>query len=260
MRGFVIPLPKMYQEIAVSNIYNIRNKFKCDLPIEIWEAGAEIDDEYQEKISGYSGIFFRNTDEFNEDPASWRGFQIKAFATYHSQFDECILCDADVRFLRDPQYPFGLDGYKATGSYFFRDLKKWKYSKLSDTGKKFHSAQRFQKRKDWIHSIIPEKPSFFPGEWSYMYSADIPTKPVPEAYMESGVVYMDKTIHKNSLNAILDMNTNRETSYKVVHGDKETWWLGCCVAGTPFFMNPQYPTYFWKLVQRINNSPFYVQK
>ena len=260
MKGFVIPIPKMYQNIAIKNIKRIRNYFNCKAPIEVWEAGSELEQTVKTEIAKFSGISFRNTDEFGENAASWRGFQIKAFAAYHSHFSEFVLCDADVRFLQEPFMPFQTDGYKETGSFFFRDLKKWKFSRLGNSKIKFHSIEFLERRKAWIRSLMPVASPHFPAEWSYIYDDEIPVKPVAEAYMEAGVVYMDKSSHKDSMKAILEMNTERNVSYSVVHGDKEAWWLGCCVAGQPFYMNPQYPFFIFKLIQTIGIKPCYVQK
>ena len=156
--------------------------------------------------------------------------------------------------------PFETDGYKETGSFFFRDLKKWKFSRLGNSKIKFHSIEFLERRKAWIRSLMPVASPHFPIEWSYIYDDEIPVEPVAEAYMEAGVVYMDKNIHQDSMQAILEMNTQRDVSYSVVHGDKETWWLGCCVANKPFYMNPQYPFFIFKLIQTIGIKPFYVQK
>lgn len=50
MQGFVIPVPQKYEQIAIANIKNIRNKFKIDTPVEIWEAGSEISDVAREEF------------------------------------------------------------------------------------------------------------------------------------------------------------------------------------------------------------------
>jgi hypothetical protein len=260
MKGFVIPLPRIYQRIAMKNIKKIRNDFNCKAPIEIWEAGNELEQADKTEIAKFGGISFRNTDEFGENAQSWRGYQIKAFAAYHSHFSEFVLCDADVRFLQEPLLPFQSDGYRETGCYFFRDLKKWKFSRLSDNQKKFHNIDFFEKRKAWIRTLMPKESPYFPVEWGYIYDDEIPVKPVAEAYMESGVVYMNKEIHNESMKLILEMNTQREISYSVIHGGKEIWWIGCCISGNPFYMNPQYPVFIHKLIQSIGMKPFYVQK
>ena len=42
MFGFVIPVPRKYERIALDNITRIRRRFRLEHPIEIWEVGEEI--------------------------------------------------------------------------------------------------------------------------------------------------------------------------------------------------------------------------
>jgi hypothetical protein len=77
--------------------------------------------------------------------------------------------------------------------------------------------------------LLPTKPPFFPREWDYMFMDDIPTAPVPEALMEAGAVSMDKRRHEDTVETVFRLNHDHETTYRWIWGDKETWWITCCM-------------------------------
>jgi hypothetical protein len=57
-------------------------------------------------------------------------------------------------------------------------------------------------------------------------------------YQESGVVYFNKSIHLDVVETIYQLNDNHKETYNYVYGDKETFWLACCINNKPFYMNP----------------------
>ena len=235
----MIACPQKYQSICLENIESIRNTYHSNLPIQIWEIDKEIDDDIREKMQQIPNIQFKNVADYCENPHHWKGFQVKVFALYYCEFDEAILCDADVTFFQNPEIIFEDTHYLETGTYFFKDRDYWEFSYLSyDYLEKFHSLAFFNSRKDFIKSLIPYKHENFPNEWAYIYEDEIPSHPVKEAMQESGVVYMNKQIHVESLKHIFRLNDNHEHTYQYVHGDKETFWLGCLMANQDFYFNP----------------------
>jgi hypothetical protein len=117
------------------------------------------------------------------------------------------------------------------------------------------------KRREFIRSLIPNTTHLFPKEWAYIYDSEIPTTPVKEALQESGVVFINKTIHSESLKYIYQLNVNHPITYKYVWGDKETFWLGCVMANMDYYFNDTAGTmvdgsltHFYKL------EPFWKQK
>lgn len=245
LRGIVIAVPKKYEEITLTNIKGLRN-MGCELPIELWEIGEEVTQSFRAQFLAIPGVCFRQVSEFTNDPSHWKGFQVKAFAFYYSQFEEVLLCDADVILHENPELLFEDENYKKTGAYFFRDLEKWQFKRLTNpleqfkqrfVGKKFYSAAFFNKRKEWILSLLPIKKNQFPKEWEYFYDDNLPEKPVKEALQESGVVAMDKIKHRDSVEIIFQLNDNHQETYQYIWGDKETFWIGCVMADTEFYFN-----------------------
>lgn len=157
-----------------------------------------------------------------------------------------LLCDADIIFHQNPEILFTDINYLQTGTYFFRDLDKWEFSKLNNSleqfkqkfsYKKFKNLAFFNKRKNWLKSLLPQKTPLFPKEWDYIYETNPPLNPVKEALQESGVVAFDKTLRKNSLKEIYKLNENYPETYQYIWGDKETFWLGCVLANEAFYFN-----------------------
>jgi hypothetical protein len=262
MKGLVIACPTKYQDICLKNIELLRNTYHCNLPIEIWEIGNEINVEIKNKMKMMNEIIFKNMNDYCDNPNHWKGFQVKVFAMYHCGFDEIILCDADVTFFRNPEIIFEDSNYQRTGAYFFKDLDQWQFTNLSYANKsKFNSLDFFNKRKQFIHNLVPTITSIFPKEWSYLYDTNIPSIPVKEALQESGVVYMNKHIHKESLDHIFQLNNHHLETYKYVWGDKETFWIGCVMANQDYYFNPV-SGYMYNncLTHDYDNSIFWKQK
>jgi len=261
-RGIVVACPQKYEQIWLQTMETLRNEHGCNLPIEIWEIGQEISSPVKEKMAKLSDVTFKNVQDYSANPNHWKGFQVKVFALYHCAFDEPILCDADVSFYKSPDIIYEDPNYIRTGAYFFKDLDSWTFRDLSLRGtSKFTSLVFYGKRKQFIQSLIPKKHNLFPKEWLYLYESNPPTAPVKEALQESGVVYMDKKRHAESLRHIFAMNENHPQTYQYVWGDKETFWLGCVMANQPFYFNE--PSGFMHnecLTHSYKNELFWKQK
>jgi len=265
MRGFIIACPLKYQHFCLENVLKIRNIYSVDLPIEIWQIGQEISDEYMERFKTISNLSFHYVEKHTELLNHWRGFQVKAFILKHTTLTEPILCDADIVFHSNPLLLYNDPGYLETGTYFFRDLEQWKFHNLQSPGpEKFQSLDFFNQRKGFIRWIAGEKKSpYFPEEWSYIYDETVPSEPVAEAYQESGVVAIDKNKNQDIVERIFFLNDYHEYTYNFIHGDKETFWLACLMCEKPYTINPTYgyiDKYTGKLTHKYGDSVFFTQK
>jgi hypothetical protein len=261
-KGFIIAVPQKYEQLCYKNILQLRLKFKIDLPIEIWQIGQEISDKYKELFLKIKNLTFKNVCDYTNEPMIWKGFQIKAFILKYTEIKEPILCDADIVFYTNPLIIYDDPNYIETGTYFFRDLDRWKFYNLHKCSDKFQNIDFYNMRKQFILSLIPNKTDLFPKEWEYLYEESYPSKPVNEAYQESGVVYINKNIHQDIVDIIYELNKNHKYVYQFIWGDKETFWLSCLIANKKYYINETY-SYISidnKLSHNYNGSLFFSQK
>lgn len=262
-RGIIIPCPTKYELICLNSVKMLRTFLNCQLPIEIWEIGDEVSPNVREQFRAINHCTFQNVNNYcDSNPGHWQGFQVKAFALYHTKFDEVILCDADVTFSKNPEIIYDDENYIRTGAYFFKDLERWTFHDLRhNTNDKFCSIEFYNTRKRFIQSMIPKKTALFPEEWAYLYDDKLPTEPVKEALQESGVVYIDKKRHENSIIHIYMLNYQHNETYKYIWGDKETFWIACVIANTPFHFNAESGVmYNGRLTHFYKNEQFWRQK
>jgi hypothetical protein len=259
----------------------------CQLPIEIWEVGNELSPASKQKIGSITDkIIWRNVSEFTSDLAHWKGFQVKAFIVANSSFNEVIFFDSDGIFHQNPEGLFGDAGYQGTGFYLFRDLKRWVfefnwYDKLMYKlglrqpfkGNKFRNYAFYQARQTWLRRCLnQQKPANFPIEWDYIWKDGIPSEPVIETYVDSGVVAINRSKHPETMKHLYQLNDKHPDTYKYVWGDKETFWIAALMAKEPFTVNPKWAyeeasddSEGWKtkknlICQEWNGKLFFTQK
>ena len=231
-RGIVIPILARYENILVHNLHNLFDRLDCKLPIELWQIGHEISIKASKVIIGFRekhDIRFKNARYLTDNFEHWRGWQIKAFALKHSEFDEVIICDCDILFGINPEVIFRDPEYLRTGTYFFRD---YEYNFPI-------SNQAFEDRSQFIRKLIPEKREHFPREWDYIYDGYYEHVRHKWDYMEAGVLYINKSRHQKVVDTIFKLNENWSETYKYIYGDKETFWLAFMMHDLPFTMNPR---------------------
>ena len=231
-RGIVIPILARYENILVHNIDNMFNRLGCKLPIELWQIGHEISIKASKtiiKLRDKYDIRFKNVRYLTHDFEHWRGWQIKAFALRHSDFDEVIICDCDILFGINPEIIFKDENYIKTGTYFFRD---YEYGYPT-------SDQDIKSRSQFIQKLIPEKNQYFPKEWEFIYDGNYEHSRDRWDYMEAGVVYINKARHKDVVETIFELNSNWQETYNYIYGDKETFWLAFVMHNVEFYMNPR---------------------
>lgn len=260
--GVAIPVPQRYEKMTLTNIYNLRNTFNFQDPIEIWEVGEEVSQEARQLLSTFPNVQFKNTLTYDDRIEYWRGYQVKGLVTKYSSFDDYIFCDADVVFLQNPSIIQRSTDYLITGSYMFRDFPFWQFKNLQENGTdKWSDLGYFRGRQNFIKRLLPERSPYFFPEWKYLYDTEIPTEPVQESSAETGVVYINKREHADVVQTFYELNENWKETYQYTHGDTAAFWLSFVMNNKPFSLNPEPP--MWangSPLQPYNHVPFYVQK
>jgi hypothetical protein len=265
-RGIVVALNDRYvRNFFLASLIHLRVNLQCKLPLEIWHSGDELSDSMKKQLGKHSNITFRDiAEELHVDPTLYRGWHIKPQIIALSRFDEVILMDADLFFFADPELLFSESGYQRTGAFFFCDFPHL----FPISNSEIFTLERYLDRRSFIQSLINFPSMSVPKDVHEFWSQDIPSfsHPFIGDLQDSGCVVMDKKRHSESLQYIIALNTNRAETYRHIHGDKETFWLGCEMAQVPYHMNEQRPhslragKQFVPIVQFLNDKLFYQQK
>lgn len=266
-KGIIVAVNDNYANTYfIASLAHLRLNLKCKLPIEIWHSGDELSDTTKEIINKFANVSFRDISKvLKVDPALYRGFQIKPKIVELTNFDEVILMDADIFFFEDPEMLFNNPDYKQTGAYFFSDLGHQFPVRGDDM---LFTLNKYLKRRSFIKSLVPVPSKYALKDMKEMWTNQIPTfeKPFIGDMQESGCVAINKLKHEKSLEQILKLNNNRDHTYQFIYGDKESFWLGCEIAGEPYHMNAQRPLTLLSgnqivtIMQFLNNKLFFQQK
>lgn len=270
MFGIIVSVPRKYEEYALATLSKLRHRWKVECPIEVWEIGKEVSEATRQALTTLGGVQFRDIGDFTSNPGHWKGYQSKAFAAQHTAFDEFLLFDADVSFFQNPLVVHQDPGYQSTGTFLFRDQWRWRFRKSlkANPKHKWESLEYFRGRKDFLRELFPTKPLYWPREWDFFFEEGLPNRSVPEAYMEAGVIYIDKKRHQDSVEWNYRLNEDHKKTYEFMWGDKDTWWMGCCLCGKPHTINKTYPLSSPPLIRKVlpqlthfyRGRPFFGQK
>lgn len=229
-RGIVIPTGSDNLRLACHLIGSLVYTHSTTLPIEIAYAGdTDLSQEDRDVINGlFPGARLRFLDVlsvFNDTTLGLAdgGWAIKPFALLASEFSEVILVDADTVFVQRPEALFEQEGYVAKGALLFHD-------RLIDKG-------RYMGRDRWYKEQVVE-PSDALREslvWNEAYAEE----------EDSGVVAADKSrlgVWMGVMHAAWQNSkaVREEFTYKMMYGDKESWWLGLELTGGEYAFERHY--------------------
>ncbi|KAF9549406.1 hypothetical protein EC957_003795 [Mortierella hygrophila] len=222
-RGLVFCAGNNQFEFVVTSIQAVRNRLKSTLPIQVFHMGdgdmSPARQDYLRQMAADIEII-DVTKILDNDYMRLGGWSIKPFAMLASSFEEVMFVDADAYFLQDPAVLFQDPGYLATGALFFYDRTLF---------------PGWTDGSDWLKSITPILSSF--PRISRMFRL----KSAHE--QESGVVLINKKTRFLGLMGTCKMNGKWErdlVSYKIFHGDKETFWIGFEMIQEPYVFMRNY--------------------
>jgi len=194
-RGIVVVGGGKYLVSAYVTIRVLRH-VGCTMPIELWHLDDEVDPA-MELLLRELGVVCRNAEEHHRNtqssfrfmPTWWKGWQLKSYAIYHCRFAELLLLDADSYPTRDPSYLFELDTFRQRGAIFWPDL---------------YSAQLCDNER---------------ATRAFGFEVD------NKVWSESGQLMVDKIACEREFSLALHYNSHADFTYRIVHGDKDTFPL-----------------------------------
>ncbi|KAF4344252.1 MNT3-alpha-1 3-mannosyltransferase responsible for adding the terminal mannose [Fusarium beomiforme] len=231
-RGIVIPVGGGGQSVRFAGhlIVSLRKVLRCELPIQIVYAGEDDlpkkDRDRISKLDGASDIEFLDIFTVFDDTTlklKDGGWAIKAFALLGSHFEEAVLLDADAVFIQKPENLFAQRAYIEKGALLFHDRLLWQHA--------------FRERHDWWKDQI-KQPSAEMNKslvWTEDYAEEC----------DSGVVVLNKA-RVSTLVGLLHVawqntyDVREEVTYRLGHGDKESWWLGLELGGSSYEFEAHY--------------------
>ncbi|KAF0644820.1 hypothetical protein FPSE5266_09510 [Fusarium pseudograminearum] len=231
-RGIVIPVGGGEQSVRFAGhlIVSLRKVLGSKLPIQIVYAGEDdLPKKNRNRISNLDGAsdieFLDIFTVFDDTTLKLKdgGWAIKAFALLGSRFEEAILLDADAVFLQQPEKLFEQRAYTEKGALLFHDRLLWQHA--------------FKQRHEWWKDQIKEPTAEMNNSlvWTEDYAEEC----------DSGVVVLNKGRVSNlvGLLHVAWQNTHdvrEEVTYRLGHGDKESWWLGLELGGSRYEFEKHY--------------------
>ncbi|EXJ77070.1 hypothetical protein A1O3_10228 [Capronia epimyces CBS 606.96] len=156
------------------------------------------------------------------------GWAMKPFALLASSHPQAILVDADAVFLTNPESIFEENaGLARTGTLFFHD----RAARGGDGHRRLWLSKQIRAAGIPPSRHLTRRSLFYSG--AAYYEAD------------SGVVALDKSRPSVLLGLMFAcwMNTKNvrdEVTYRVFHGDKETFWVAAELSSVEYFFQPWY--------------------
>ncbi|KAK6465776.1 mannosyltransferase putative-domain-containing protein [Scheffersomyces coipomensis] len=222
-----LPIQIVYYDHISANtkrkiIEAARERFN-DLPKSFEKVRHLFGDDYlQSEDQGLpkQDIWFVNTyhvvhGQYREKFRHWGN---KFLATLFNSYEEFILLDSDAAIVKNPEIFFELEGYKETGTYFYKDRTTAEYRPVSD-------SVFFKKiSPSVLDSLIFNIPLITTKTTNNHILSGL------KHQMESGLVVINRSMHMASLLLMPQLHF-MDPAKDRSHGDKELFWLAFSING-----------------------------
>lgn len=187
---------------SVYVLVRVLRELGCELPIEVWHLGAREMSAAMRMLLAPHGVECVDAQEARRIHPARRlaGWELKCYAVMHSRFAEVLLLDADNCPVRDPSFLLDSEPYRRHGALFWPDFG------------------RFDRRR------------------GAFVAAGIAPRNDPE--FESGQMVIDKARCWRALQVTMHLNEYSDWWYRLVHGDKDTFYLGWRKVRKTYAMTP----------------------
>ncbi|KAG0844161.1 hypothetical protein G6F18_002094 [Rhizopus arrhizus] len=215
-KGIVMCVGNDQFKYAATAVQAIREVHQSDIPIEIFYINSyDLSQSKRDYFESFKNLKTVDISQrINNAYTQFGGWALKPYAMLASSFKEVILMDADVYMFQKPESLFEDKGYQRTGALFFLDRTLF---------------DNYEDGRRWLKSFLPTYSTYVEqSRWWKTTSAH---------EQESGIVVMDKKRVLLGLLSTCKMNDKNErdkVSYRHIHGDKETFWIGYEMMQTPY--------------------------
>lgn len=186
-RGLTTFLSGDYNETLLSNLENLRDKFQCQLPIEIWYR-TEPEESFKERLLKLENINFMNVNNFVSNAEKWNGESFKALMMFYSEFQEMILFNDNVLFHLDPFYLINDDYYNQDGMVLFSYLNK-----------PFTINEKYI---EFAKKIVDNASDSFPVMQEYIFS-NVSDEKQKEYFIDNNVMLVNRTLNIGVISKLL---------------------------------------------------------
>jgi hypothetical protein len=202
--GIIIPAggSELLTQLVI-NIKSLRNT-GCTLPVTVAHAN-ELTKEHIDYLQSNYGTQFLNVSTVMP-PGNWRGFQIKLASLANTIYDVCILSDADILWVTNPEHLIERMQYERADMLLFRDF--WHF-RTKPHNKTMATAWLYAQ-----HGLVAD-----------------------DHETESGVVVL-RASNRRMRAALRYVATHFEYFFKLTFGDKDLYKLAAHVAGARLTMMP----------------------
>ncbi|EXJ73709.1 uncharacterized protein A1O5_03471 [Cladophialophora psammophila CBS 110553] len=228
--GIVMSVMDSFAKEAAHLIGFLRNVHRCQLPIAIAYVGdADLKPQTREFLmkQGDDIIFIDLANIFDQHLVHLEGYAIKPFALLASPYPRTILMDADAVFFSNPDKLFDeYPGLRDTGALFFHD----------------RNINSETDRHDWLGRQL-EAAGRYPS--AYLNESSLFYRRYSSEEVDAAVVCIDKSRIGLYMAVLFTcwMNTKEvrdASTFKIWHGDKESYWLSTELIGVPYSFEPWY--------------------
>ena len=153
----------------------------------------------------------------------------KTAALILSPYDETIVSDLDVVWLKQPDVIFNSETYKRTGSLFFRDKLTHAVNAKDKGNRNFQNIMEdfmiLEGEFNITQEIAQEQLESNGFSFFWLNTADR-TRAAYDNFQDSSVIVMDTTRHPKTL----DVLTRLLPDFRLGYGDKEIYWFAATIA------------------------------
>ena len=215
MKGIVyLAGGKTYFVNAYASIKMLRH-LGCNLPVEWFYLGDEMKPNWIKIVEEIPNVKCINLGNLNtNNRKDMGGWQNKITSILESSFDEVLFLDADNFVWRNPEYLFETKEYQETGAFLWKDISDWRPEQNDELEKYFGCV------------------------------------PTTKECCESGQLLFNKTKCMKALERTKEYNLDSANAYKIVYGDKDTFYFGFVSTKTPFHFIEKRPDIGYKCLHQ----------